>query len=181
MKLRIILAVAALLMVGSSVQAQNMVVDVDKTVDFTKFKTFAFDEGQIARNPTTKAQIVSAIETELRSRGLTRNDSGADLLIVVMAAADLELQGIGPSWNNEVYKSWGGYGNPAALMTVRKGTLLIDLVQTSNKIGVWRGVVKDVFVMPPTGNAENDAKQMGNLVNKTVKNMFKKYPVKPSK
>jgi hypothetical protein len=178
MKLKLIFAVATLFMIVMGVQAQDMVVDFDKSVDFTKFKSFAFDEGLTARNPTTKAQLIAAISGELTSRGLTRNDTAPDVKVVVMAAADLELQGIGPTWNNEVYKSWGGYGNPAAMMTVRKGTLLIDIVQTSNQIGVWRGVVKNVFVMPPSGNAADDAKQMEKLVNKTVKNMFKKYPVK---
>lgn len=180
MKFRLIFAVVTLFIAASSGLAQDLVVDVDKTFDFTKFKSFAWADGQIAPKPTTSAMIVKAIEGELRSRGLTKNDADPDIRIAVMAAADFDLQGIGPSWNNEVYRSWGGYGNPAAMITVTKGTLIIDLVETTKKISVWRGVAKNIFVTPPSGNAEKDAKQMEKLVNKSVGKMFNKYPVKSS-
>lgn len=183
MRSKIIIAAAILLSVASAVHAQKMVVDVDQTVDFTAFKSYAWDVGQIAPRATTSQMIVSAVERELNSRGLVRNDATPDIRIAVMAAAGMDLQGVGPSWNNERYKSWGGaaYGNPAALMNVSKGTLLIDLIETKNKHSIWRGVARDVFVAPTTGNAEKDAAEMRSLVNKTVEKMFKKYPVKRGK
>lgn len=181
MKSRIIFIVIALFVIASVAHGQKMVVDVDKTFDFKTFKTFGWAEGQIAPKATTSGLLINAIESELRSRGLARDDTAPDIRIAVMAAADLDLQGVGPSWNNERYRSWGGYGNPAALMTVTKGTLLIDLVDEKSKISVWRGVAKGVFVSPPTGNLEKDAREMKSLVDKTVRNMFKKYPIKPRK
>lgn len=181
MKVRAVLAIIVLVVVASFAHAQKIVVDVDKSFDFATFKTFGWAEGQIAPKPTTSQSLVNAIEYELTSRGLVRNDTAPDIRIAVMAAAGMDLQGVGPSWNNERYKSWGGYGNPNALMNVIKGTLLIDLLETKNKYSVWRGVVKDVFVEPPTDNPAKDAKKMETLVNKTVSKMFKKYPVKPRK
>jgi len=121
--------------------------------------------------------LIEAIESELRSRGMVRNDASPDIRIAVMAAADMDLQGVGPSWNNESYRFWGGYGNPSALMTVTKVTLLIDLIETKKKYSVWRAVAKDIFVKPPTGNQEKDLKQMKGLVDKTITKMFKKYPI----
>lgn len=179
MKSRIIFAVAVLFVVSSVVHAQKLVVDVDKAVDFSTFKSFGWAAGQIAPKATTSKIIIDAVENELKSRGLVRNDAAPDIRIAVMAAADMDLQGVGPTWNNEVYRSWGGYGNPAALMDVTKGTLLIDLLETDKNFSVFRGVVKDVFVSQPTGNPEKDAKQMKRLVDKTVKKVFKKYPVNP--
>jgi len=181
MRSRVYIAAALLLIAAITAQAQKIVVDVDKSFDFKTFKTFGWAEGQVAPKPTTARSLIDAIERELRSRGLTRVDTAPDIRIAVMAAADLDLQGVGPTWNNELYRSWGGYGNASALMTVTKGTLLIDLVETKKRFSVWRGVAKDVFVSPPTGNVERDAKQMQSLVDKTVGKMFKKYPVKPHK
>lgn len=181
MRSRNIIALVVLLLFASVTQAQKMVIDVDKSFDFSKFKTFGWSSGQIAPKPTTSQMLVSAVERELISRGLVKNETDPDIRIAVMAAADMDLQGVGPSWNNERYKSWGGYGNPSALMTVAYGTLLIDLIETKNKFSIWRGVAKNIFVKPPTGDPEKDLRQMQGLVNKTVGKMFKKYPVKPSK
>jgi hypothetical protein len=177
-----LLCVLAFAVTGASVaQAQKMIVDVDKKFDFATFKSFGWAPGQIAPKETTSKFIVDAIEKELRSRGLVRNDADPDIRIAVMAAADIDLQGVGPTWNNEVYRSWGGYGNAGALMNVTKGTLLIDLVETESKYSVWRGVAKDVFVAPPSNDPVKDANHMQSLVNKTVTKLFKKYPVKQNK
>ena len=181
MKLRSILTLTAFLVLGSAAFGQKTIVDVDKSVDFTTFKSFAWAPGNVAPKPTTNNFIIAAIEKELTSRGLVKNDANPDIRIVVLAASDTDLRGIGPTWNNEAYRSWGGYGNPAALVTVLRGTLLIDLVQITKDMSVWRGVSKDIFLVTPTGNAEKDAKNMEDVVNKTVKNLFKKYPVKPVK
>lgn len=181
MRTRIIVVAAIILAAASLTAAQKMVVDVDKTVSFAAFKSYGWAGGQIAPKASTSQMIVNAIERELNSRGLVRNDAAPDIRISVMAAAGIDLQGVGPTWNNERYKFWGGYGNPAALMNVAKGTLLIDLIETKNNHSIWRGVVKDVFVAPPTGNPVKDAEAMESLVNKTILKMFRKYPVKPSK
>lgn len=181
MRSRINIAIAVLFVFASFAQAQKTVIDVDKTFDFSKFKSFAWSDGQIAPKATTSEMLVAAIEREMTLRGLVRNDSAPDIRIAVMAAAGMDLQGVGPTWNNERYKYWGGYGNPAALMTVTSGTLLIDLIETKSKHSIWRAVVKDIFVKPPTGDPEKDLKQMQGLVNKTIPKIFKKYPVSPNK
>lgn len=172
---------AVLILAASMAHAQKIVVDVDRSADFKVLKSYGWAEGQVAPKPTTSKSIITAIESQLNSRGLVRNDTDPDFRIAVMAAAGMDLQGVGPSWNREVYKSWGGYGNPSALMNVTNGTLMIDLIETKNKISIWRAVAKDVFVAQPSGNPTKDAKHMDDLVNKTVSKLFKKYPVKPGR
>ena len=156
--------------------AQKITVDQDSTVNFATFKTFGWSTGQVARNPIAAQMIIFGIENELISRGLTRSNINPDLEIMVMAAVGIDLQGVGPSWNNAQYKSWGGYGNPAALMNVASGTLLIDLVETVNKKSIWRGVAKDTLKNGLTGNASEDARKAEKQINNTIKKMFKKYP-----
>jgi len=181
MKSRTIFILTAVFIFCSASFGQKVIVDVDASVNFSAFKSFAWAEGNIAPKASTSFLITAAIEKELTSRGLVKNDTNPDIRIAVVAAADMDLKGIGPSWNNEVYRSWGGYGNPAAMVTVAKGTLLMDLVDVKKNMSVWRGVARDIFVQTPTGNQEKDVKQMEDTVNKTVSKMFKKYPVKPAK
>ena len=159
--------------------AQKITVDHDSSANFSSFKTFGWSKGQVARNPIAAQMIIFGIENELMARGLTRNNDNPDLEIMVMAAVGIDLQGVGPSWNNAQYKSWGGYGNPAALMNVASGTLLIDLVETVNKKSIWRGVAKDTLKNSLTGNSSEDARKAEKQINSIIKKMFKKYPVAP--
>ena len=176
MKLTIVLATAIFLLATTSVFGQNVQVDVDKTVNFANFKTYGWAEGAVARNPYVSKIIVQAVESELNARGLTRNDDAPDFKVTVMAATNVDLQGVGPTWNNVNYATWGGYTNPAAMVTVTTGTLLIDLVETKNKYSVFRGVAKDTLNGGRTANAEDDAKKVEKLIKKAVSKMFKKYP-----
>jgi len=181
MKLPTILSMAVLLLVTTSVFGQKVQVDVDKTVNFTNFKTYGWAAGPVARNPFVSKLIVAAIESELTAIGLTKSDDNPDLKVTIMAATDKDLQGIGPTWNNVNYATWGGYRNPAALMTVTTGTLLIDLIETKNNTSVWRGVAKETLNEGPTANASADAKGVEKLIKKAVSKMFKKYPTPKSK
>jgi hypothetical protein len=157
--------------------AQKVHVDVDNGANFSKFKTYDFSEGQIARNPMITQLITNAIEGELRARGLTRNTTSPDLKIAVMAAAGMDLQGVGPMWNNQSYKSWGGYGNPASLMNVTTGTLLIDLLETTNNYSIFRGVSSETLNSGVTADPAKDARGVEKNVKKAVTKIFKKYPV----
>jgi len=173
-----ILAAVAVVLFGLTVAAaQKVTVDVDRTVDFHSFKTYGWSGGQVAKNPAVAQLITSAIERELMAKGLRHEATNPDLSIAVMAATGIDLQGVGPTWNNAQYKSWGGYGNPNALMNITNGTLLIDLVETKNNISVLRGVASDTLDRAPTGNVSEDAKHVHKLIDKAVKKIFKKYPV----
>jgi hypothetical protein len=157
--------------------AQKVQVDVDKTVNFSSYRSYSWADGQIARNPLITQLIVNAIETELNGRGLTKTTDKPDLKISVMAAAGMDLQGVGPSWNNQSYRSWGGYGNPSALMNITTGTLLIDLIETKNNMSIFRGVSKQTLNSGVTGDPEADARSVKGNVQKAVSKIFNKYPI----
>ncbi len=155
---------------------QKVQVDVDRSANFGAFKTFGWDTGTVARNPIIAQMIKSAIEAELTRRGLTRNDQSPDIQIAVMAAVGLDLQGVGPTWNNDKYKTWGGYRNPSALMNIPSGNMLVDLLRTSDKVSVFRGVAKSSLPRSPSADAAADAKSVEKHVQKAVKKIFDKYP-----
>jgi len=180
MKLSIVLAAAVLFLSTSAVFAQKVKVDVDTTVNFSTFKTFGWDKGPIARNPLISQMIVAAVESELTARGLIKNDDHPDIKVAVLAAAGADIQAVGPTWNNANYRTWGGYANPAALMNITTGTLLVDLVDTRKDISVLRGVARDTLTRPVSADMNADAKSVEKVVKKAVSKIFKKYPTQKS-
>ena len=180
MKPSIILAAAVLFLSASAVFGQKVEVDVDATANFSSFKTFGWTGGMVARNPIVSQTILAAVESELTARGLTRSDNNPDLKVVVVAATGMDIQAVGPIWNNANYRTWGGYTNPAALMNVTNGTLLVDLIDTRKDISVLRGVAKETLTRSPSADMTADAKSVEKLVKKAVSKMFKKYPVQKS-
>ena len=179
MKPLIVLA-AVLFFSTSAVFAQKVKVDVDTTVNFSTFKTFGWDKGPIARNPLISQMIVAAVESELTARGLTKNEDNPDIKVAVLAAAGADIQAVGPTWNSANYRTWGGYTNPAALMNITTGTMLVDLVDTRRDIGIFRGVAKDTLTRAVSADMAADAKSVEKVVKSAVSKMFKKYPVKKS-
>jgi len=77
---------------------QKVKVDVDKTVNFTNFKTYGWGGGPISRNPFITKIITEAVEGKLRARGLTKSDDNPDIKVTIMAATDRDLQAVGPTW-----------------------------------------------------------------------------------
>jgi len=175
MKPLIMLAAAVLLFSSTTTFAQKVTVNVDSSVNFSNFKTFGWDKGPVARNPIISNLIITAVESELTARGLTKSDN-PDIKVAVMAAAGMDLQAVGPTWNNVNYAVWGGYRNPAALMNVQTGTLLIDLLDTKNNSSVFRGVAKETLNRSVSADQVADAKSVEKLIQKSVVKMFKKYP-----
>src|SRR5262245_54676483 len=176
MKASLILAAAILSLSASSVLAQKVTVDVDSTVNFSTFETFGWDKGKVARNPIISELIIAAVESELTARGLRKSIDNPDIKIAVLAAVDMDLQAVGPTWNNVNYATWGGYRNPAALMSVTTGTLLIDLLDSKNGMSVFRGVAKETLTRSASADQATDARSVEKLVKKAVSKMFKKYP-----
>jgi Domain of unknown function (DUF4136) len=176
MKRSIVLAVAVLLLSMATAFAQSVKVDVDSTADFPAFKTFAWDKGMVARNPIISKMIIDAIEGELTKRGLTRVEANPDLKVAVAAAVGADIQAVGPTWNNAKYQVWGGYTNPAALMNVVTGTLLVDLIDAKKDMSVLRGVAKHTLNSSGSGNEAADAKTVEKPIKKAVSKMFEKYP-----
>ena len=179
MKRSIVLAVAVLFLTTTAF-GQDVKVDVDKTVNFSTFKTFGWAKGPVARNPIIGQMIIAAVESELTARGLTKSEDNPDIKVAVLAAAGADIQAVGPTWNNANYRTWGGYANPAALMNITTGTLLVDLVDSRNDISVLRGVAKDTLTRAVSADMNADAKSVEKVVKNAVSKMFKKYPIKKS-
>ena len=164
----------------TAVQAQKTSAAFDEKVDFSNYKTFAFDK-EGARNPYVNALIVEAVERELTSRGLTRVNTDPDLKVVYLAATLPNLQVQNVPFYHVVNPAYSGIVGSATMnmWDVTTGTLVVDLFDRKSDRVVFRGTVKDVLQRAPSADLKADAKIVSKPINKGVAKIFKKYPVKP--
>ncbi len=157
------LAIACTLSVASLAAAQTVNVDYDRDVDFAKFKTYAWVQGQPAPNPLVDKRIRNAVDAQLQAKGWVRNPSAPDAVVVYYAAVDaqreLEGTGGGPRWTN--------FGT-LRVDLILTGQLVVDVYDVSTQELVWRGSASDTV----TDSTEKNEKRM----NEAVAKLFKQFP-----
>jgi hypothetical protein len=158
------------LCLGTIVLAQSIAVDFDKSVDFSRFKTYAWVPGTNVPDELNHKRIMRAVEDQLMAKGVAKVDtrSGPDLLVVYHASFDRDLQitGYGGGWP---YR-FGGGPVSARAETVLKGTVVVDLVDAASQAIVWRATATHALDLG--ANAE---KRDRNIA-RTAAKMFKNYP-----
>lgn len=162
-----------LLLTAGQSFAQKVSVDFDKAIDFSKYKTYAFEAGTPTPVSLTNQRIEKAIEAQLAAKGLTRVESNADLTVVFHCAVTEQTQlntrsldgwGWGRGW-----RRWGGGGT--AITQVERipvGTLIVDIGDLSTKKYIWRGTATKTISSNPDKNAK--------AIDPAVKKMFEKFP-----
>src|ERR1044072_2582720 len=161
------------------VQAQKTSAAFDEKVDFTSYKSFAFDK-EGARNPFVNMLIVEAVERELTSRGLTKVNVEPDLKVIYLAATVPNLQVQNVPFYHVVNPAYSGMVGRATMnmWDVTTGALVIDLLDRKSHRVVFRGTITDVLQRATSADLRADAKTVSKPINKGVAKIFKKYPVK---
>ena len=143
--------------------AQKVRIGYDRDINFSKYRTFAWKDGQPAPNPLTHKRIVNAIEGQLASRGWTKIDASPSAVVVYYAAIGEQRQlnawGSGPRWS--------GHGT-VKIETILTGQLIVDVYDAASKQLIWRGFVSDTVSDKPEKNAK--------LLNDAVAKLFKQFP-----
>lgn len=114
-----------------------------------------------AKDQVVSGQIISKVNQELQEKGYRLEVQNPDLLVLVRANYDKELdyQTIAPSynygpgfytgpWYDYYYPSYGNLGYISGGPLVREveytqGTVIIDLIDSRKNQVVWRGVATD--------------------------------------
>jgi hypothetical protein len=170
MKVLIVIALFAF-----TVNAQKVKVGSDPAVDFSTYKTYAWDQGTLA-NPLIKQFIVTAVDREMSAKGLQKVDSNPDLFVTTLTATESDLATTNPSWAPQLNSIATGIPSSSQAWAVTKGTLMIDISDAKTKNGVWRATASHTLENGPTGDRVKDAKQVEKPINKAVQKMFKKFP-----
>lgn len=148
-------------------------VDSDETVNFSKYKTYAWQAGTPSKDPLMEKRIRSAVEGELNAKGLSKRESGADLYVITHASSKTEKQ---IDVNRFGYAGYGWYGwdrwgpTTVNVYEIPTGTLIVDLLDGRSNELVWRGVA--------TKTLSENPQKVAKLINKVVTKMFKKFPPK---
>ena len=165
------------LVVAVSVSAQKIKVEYDKSLDFSKFKTFAWGERDASARPLLVIAIAAAIEQELTNRGLQRTDGDPDLYVQMYGGTNAEMgvsypvflySGGFPPFDTS-FLAWTAVPGTSNTVVVHQGQLVVDLIDGSRKKLAWRGIARD--------NLSDNRSKALDQVNTAVEKLFRKYPV----
>jgi hypothetical protein len=150
--------------------------DYDKTVDFSTFRTYSMGKMTELSSQLQQQRLEQAIEEQLNAKGLTKKDSGGDLLVQIHAASKdkqritADTMGAAPGWGG--WGRFGGFGGMGTTMVnvqnITEGQLTIDLVKSDDNQLVWRAIVSDYLSDKPDKVAKS--------IQKGVAKAFKHYP-----
>ena len=149
--------------------AQKVMVEFDRTADFSRYKTFAIRDGQLSsKNPAlnselVKKQIEADIVKDLTARGLTEAPGRADVSVVYHFGSARKME-------TEAYPAgWYGRGTRVVRVPYSEGTLVIDLRDPATRSLVWRAVASE---------EKSDPTKIAGKLDDMVKKSFEKYPPK---
>ena len=162
---RVVVGVLLCLAVAAGPAAQikyGVTVTADKTVDFTKLKTYGWFNGQPAPNETVDAQIVAAVDRELKAVGLTKSASGpGDVLVTYFALRRSD---------SDIKSKPDAEGGRAQISV---GTLSVGLFNPGTK--------KELLRMRLDKPIDTDPAKAEDTINSAVAELFTKYPTKTKK
>jgi hypothetical protein len=175
------LVVAILSVTGSLAQKTN--VGYDKSVDFSRYKSYTLQAPETTGRPLLYMTVVSTISTEVESKGLASTETNGDLVLRASGSLDYGLNSdagftsdscknckaplVDPmEWTGKMAPP-GSSGSP-----LPKGALeLIFVDRASNKI-IWAGTV--VQKLDP-GKKQKSL----DLAHKAIKKLLMEFPPKP--
>lgn len=180
----LVLSLLLIVGLGAGARAQKINVTYDKQLNFAQFKTFAWAPQGAVAHPMLTANVVGAIEQELKARGLQKVNVNENPGLIIQVYGSVDQDSTFYS-NDPLYNATGGippfdpsfsgslltgmYGNTT--VTIHKGQLVVDLIDAANKKLVWRG-------MSQQNLAAHNPNKLISQVNNTISKMFKQYPVR---
>jgi len=148
--------------------------DYDKTVDFTKYKTYAYAKAGIDKveiSDLDKKRILRAIDEQMLAKGFTKSED-PDLLVNIFTKTreEINVNQFSAGWGYGWGYGWNPYmmGGPTNVYTTTEGTLYIDLVDAKKKELVWQGV--------GSGTLTQDMEKKEQLIAEFVAKILAQYP-----
>jgi len=160
--------------------AQKVKVGYDKSVDFSKYKTYSWAQPAMpVTRPLLYANVVGAIDGELHAKGLERMEKDADLILIPAGGVDFQTVSAGgtpltstytgppPVWNATM---WTGKEGRGELMgPVPDASLVLQFVDRRTNQLIWSGTVTEKL------DIEQKSKSL-ELVNKAIAKLLKQFP-----
>ena len=161
--------------------------DYDGSADFGSYKTFSYygwaEESDKVLNDLDKSRIETAFYEEFTSRGMELVQEGGDVVVSLFIVVDQKTAvtaynnhyGMG-GYGGYGYGGWGwGMGYTTTNYQENDyyvGTLVCDVFDAGTKKLVWQGVA--------AGEIRENRKQRERNIPLVIKEIMKKYPIKPA-
>lgn len=162
--------------------SQKVEVKYDKNHDFSVYKTYSVDEGEIFTpkgerkfdEQDVKTWIRNSITRELELKGLTLVDSAADLHIDFVAGAmqQSEFEDWGPLGYSQTPDPIGQGSSRTWSSQYNQGSLFLDVIDTKGNKIVWSST--------STLSIEEEV-DIQKLISEIVMKSLKKLSTKPKK
>lgn len=164
----------------SSCSSVKVVTDMDKTVDFSQFKTYSFlgweKNSDELLTEFDKKRIKDAFASEFKSRGMKYVESEGDLDISLFVVVDQKTSTTAyTDYYSTGYRGYrryrGGWGYGYAETTYSEtdyleGTIVMDVFDSGSKDQVWQGVVKSTVTENPQKRQKTIPRNIGALMSK---------------
>lgn len=174
-----------LLFVAVPALCQKVKVGYDKSVDFSRYKTYTTAPPAVPpQRPLLYESIVNSIQVHLESRHLLKDDANPDLILVTTGGVDLGINsgastpalpsysGPPPAIDSTMWTGSGGQTNLTARYVAQGALTLTFIDRNSHKI-VWSGTVSDKL----DPHFERDNKALKRIDEAIVK-LLSNYPPK---
>lgn len=119
--------------------------DYDRSVDFTKYKTYQLNPDQLAAivGQLNRDRIITTLENELVAKGFTKAEN-ADLIVDVFVKSEQKVEANATTSGS--YGRYGGYRYGGGFSTTQvtydeytEGTMFISFVDKSTEKLIWQG------------------------------------------
>jgi hypothetical protein len=146
--------------------------DYDKTVDFTKYKTFAYMKEGINKleiSDLDKRRILRAVDEQMLAKGFVKSET-PDFLVNIFTKSHEEVSvysGWGYGWGYGYYPYYGYGGYPYVSSSI-EGTLYIDFIDAKKNELFWQGI--------GSGYLTQDVNQKEQRINEFATQILAQYP-----
>jgi hypothetical protein len=163
----IVATLLSMLLASAALAAPKVRVVHDEEVDFSKYRTYAWVEGEPAMMPELRKTLVEGVERELGYAGLSKvGENSADLLVSLHVVVATE--GITQSAYNKMMRFDVAWQTVDARMYA-KGVVILDLVDAEANKAVWEATVK-------AATNEYNYHRSRKRIEKAVVKMFEGFP-----
>ncbi|MCK5066904.1 MAG: DUF4136 domain-containing protein [Bacteroidales bacterium] len=164
----------------ASCSSVKVVVDVDKTVDFTQYTTYNFlgwqADSDKLMNEMDRNRVHAAFKNEFDARGMKYVEENGDMAVSLFFVIDQKTSTT--AYTNYYGGRYGGYnrygggwGMGYANTTYSEhdylvGTLVMDAFDGKSKDQIWQGVAKSTITENPAKREKATPKKIAYLMNK---------------
>lgn len=164
--------------------------DYDKTIDFTKYKTYSFagwqNDSDKLINDLDKTRILDAFKAEFDARNMTLVEDNADAVVTLFLVIDNKTSttaytnymggmgmGYGYGWGMGMGAGMGTSTTTYSENDYQVGTLVVDVYDAGTKKLAWQGVLQKTI--------NEKASKREKTIPKNAAKIMKQYPVPAAK